>query len=372
MDAKQQSFELTVGLELLETNVPSKSLFLQRLHLQVSPVPLSQRAPQLLSFENIGWYTKNGDWTPELVSAAYNTYGRLIEEQKCLEETGMDGISLAASFANLPSLQSVVMQSTNFGPLGPAELPKDVIELQRQILISPYTTQSFRSSDTGRIQFRNLIRASGVNSLKITDLSVMDDRKLLVPGNLRWHPGDLLMCRNAVAHVRRLYLKLPLYNYQGEYVAGVFENQLGVLMQSMPLLEDLTIVAWPSSSYVPWLSAWEPLQIPILRKVSVQCIDFTEDDLFRYLERHAATLREVELSCIEMRNGSFSSLFQRMRDALGLKRLILSGIFEEIKGSYVHYPSEVMSAIEKFVTRRSQVYPDKELLKCLYEQTISG
>ncbi|KAH8807901.1 hypothetical protein F5884DRAFT_790411 [Xylogone sp. PMI_703] len=362
---------ISIGLELLETNAPSKSLFLQRLYHQKHSVPLPQRASQPLSFENIGWYMGNQDWTPELVSTAYNAYTKLIEEQRLFEEIGMDSIGLGAAFANLPNLQSVVLQSTNFGQMDPEQLPKDVRELRNRVLLCPYTSQIFRSSDTGRIHFRNFLRAVSVNNLKILELSIADDWKFVMPENLRLHPGDLVMCRKAVAHIRRLYLKLPQYNHQGEYVAGFFENQLGVLMQSMPLLEDLTIVARSSSSYVPWLTAWEPLRIPLLRTISVQCIDFAEDDLFRYMERHAETLRVVELSAIEMRNGSFSSLFERMRGALNLERLTLSGIFEDTERSYFHYPPEVMRAIERFVTRRSSKYPYEEISRCSHEQTMS-
>ncbi|KAH8804463.1 hypothetical protein F5884DRAFT_754073 [Xylogone sp. PMI_703] len=366
---RQHVKRLSIGLELLETNAPSKSLFLQRLYHQT--VPLSQRVSEPLSFDNIGQYTENQDWTPRLVLTAYNTYVKLIEEQKLLEETGMDSISLAVAFAGLHNLQSVVIQSTNFEQINSDQLFKDVRELQNLIFLCPYINQIFRPSDTGRIHFRNFLRAASVNSLKILELIITDDRRFVIPENLRVHPGDLLMCKKAIAHIRRLYIELPQYNHQGEYIAGYFENQLGVFIQSMSLLEDLTIIARSSSSYVPWLTTWEPFRIPLLRTISVQCIDFIEDDLFQFMERHAETLRVVELSAIEMRDGSFSSLFKRMRDTLNLERLTLSGIFQDIEGSYVHYSPKVMRAIEKFVTRRSPKYPYEEVLRCLYEQTIS-
>ncbi|KAH8800169.1 hypothetical protein F5884DRAFT_904875 [Xylogone sp. PMI_703] len=368
---RQHVKRLSIGLELLETNAPSKSLFLQRLYHQNHPVPLSQRVSEPLSFDNIGWYTENRDWTPRLVLAAYNAYVKLIEEQKLFEETGMDSISLAAAFANLHNLQSVIIQSTNFGQINSDQLFTDVRELQNLILLCPYINQIFRPLDTGRIHFRNFLRAASVSSLKISELFITDDRRFVTPENLRVHPGDLLMCKKAVAHIRRLYIELPQYNHQGEYIAGYFENQLGVFIQSMPLLEDLTIIARSSSSYVPWLTTWEPFRIPLLRTISVQCIDFIEDDLFQYMERHAETLRVVELSAIEMRDGSFSSLFKRMRNTLNLERLTLSGIFQDIEGSYVYYSPGVMRAIEKFVTRRSPKYPYEEVSRCLYEQRMT-
>lgn len=358
-----------MGFELFESEFIGQHTFLHRLHQQSGQAALSPGVTPPLSFENIGRYAKMRDWTPQRVSAAYARFIMLIEEQKTLEAISMDMLILAASFANLRNLRTVVLQSSNFGQMDPAELPKDVLYLQKQTLLTPYRNVSLRANDVGKIHFRNLIRAAGVNDLTITELVVMDNRHMN-PENLLLHPGDLVMVKRAFKHIRRLYLKLPRYN--GEYVAGYFEGQLGVLMQSMPQLEDLSFVASSASSYVPWLSAWNRLCIPLLRSLSVQCIDFTEDDLVDYFERHAKTLRVVTLSCIEMRDGSFSSLFHRMRNSLNLDRLTLDGIFEDIEGFYAHYSPEVVNAIEQFVTRRSAVYPDREIRQCLYEQTIDA
>jgi hypothetical protein len=307
--------------------------------------------------------TGRRNWTPERVSAAYEAYKRRVDEQKCLETIGMDVITLTAAFANLPNLRSVIIKSDYYRQLDVAELPKDISTIQREILLSPYHTQTLRSRDTGRLHLQHLIRAAGVTGAQITDLTILDSENAMAQAVLRLHPADLFTARRAFQHVRRFHFKLPEYTNKGSQVAIFAEGQLGELIQSMPELEELTLVASSCSPNVPWSTICGTKQLASLCSLDLQRFNFHEDEFLDFLTRHAGSLKAVSLFYVEMYSGTFMSLFHRMRDALRLDRLELDGIFKDVGGDYLDYSFWAARAIERFVTRHSLNYPSEEIFQ---------
>lgn len=274
----------------------------------------------------------------------------------------MDVLALAVAFANLPNLRSVVISSDCYRQTDITQLPKDIATIQREILITPYNTHIFRSRDTGRLHLQNLIRAASVTSSQITDLTILDSDNTMARAVLQLHPADLCVASIAFQHVRRFHFRLPEYTMHN-HVAIFAEGQLANLIQSMPKLEELTLITSSCSPYVPWSTICGIRQLVSLSSLDLQCFNFHEDDFLDFLTRHTGTLRAVCLFCVKLYSGTFKSLFHRMRGALRLDRLELTGEFEDDGGKFLSYSFNAAMAIERFVTRRSSIYPSKEIFQ---------
>ena len=61
-----------------------------------------------------------------------------------------------------------------------------------------------------------------------------------------------------------------------------------------------------------------------LRKLSLCGLRATENELIDFLTRHAATLRNVEMTFVWLKSGSWVTAVQRMKDSLTLKTAIFS------------------------------------------------
>jgi hypothetical protein len=280
--------------------------------------------------------------------------------QKSMESTGMDVLALAVAFANLPNLRSVVISSDYYRQTDITQLPKDIATIQREILITPYNTHTFRSRDTGRLHLQHLIRAASVAGAQITDLTILDSENTMTRAVLQLHPADLCVASITFQHVRRFHFKLPEYT-KHDHVAIFAKGQLAKLIESMPKLEELTLITSSSSPYVPWSTICGTRQLVSLSSLDLQCFNFHEDEFLDFLTRHTGTLRTVCLFCVRLYSGTFNSLLHKMRGALRLDRFELTGAFEDDGGKFLNYSYRAAIAIERFVTRRSSIYPSKEI-----------
>jgi hypothetical protein len=285
-----------------------------------------------------------------------------VEVQKSMESTGMDVLALAAAFTNLPNLRSVVIKSDYYCQTDITQLPKDIAAIQQEILITPYNTHRFRSRDTGRLHLQHLIRAASVTGSQITDLTILDSDNTMARAVLQLHPADLSVASIAFQHVRRFHFRLPEYT-KHNHVAIFAEGELTELIQSMPKLEELTLITSSSSPYVPWSTICRIRQLVSLSSIDLQCFNFHEDEFLDFLTRHTGTLRAMCLFCVQLYSRTFTSLFHRMGGALRLDRFELTGEFEDDGGKFLSYSFNAAMAIERFVTRRSSIYPSNEILQ---------
>lgn len=285
-----------------------------------------------------------------------------VDVQKSMESTGMDVLALTAAFANLPNLRSVIIKSDYYRQTDITQLPKDIAVIQREVLIAPYNTHTFRSRDTGRLHLQHLIRAASVTDSKITDLTILDSENTMARAVLQLHPADLCVASMAFQHVRRFHFRLPEYT-KHNHVSIFAEGQLAKLIQSMPKLEELTLITSPCSPYVPWSTICGSRQLVSLCSLDLQGFSFHEDEFLDFLTRHAGTLRDLCLFCVQLYSGNFKSLFHRVRGALRLGRFELTGEFEDDDGKFLSYSFNAAMAIERFVTRRSSIYPSNEILQ---------
>ena len=104
-------------------------------------------------------------------------------------------------------------------------------------------------------------------------------------------------------------------------------GRLRDFITSAPLLEYLTIQFDCNS---PTLMArlsdlvgdfpWPSLQLAACKMIST-----TEEELMDFYERHTRTLREIRIESMHLDHGSWTSIFERIRDTLSLEKATVCG-----------------------------------------------
>ncbi|RDW74796.1 hypothetical protein BP6252_05938 [Coleophoma cylindrospora] len=357
---------LTLSFELLQKEPATQECYLYWLyHQQVFQCAslLQTAPPRPLTFANIGPAVRRSDWTFDRVSTAYDSYKLRVEEQKTMEALGMDVVVLAAAFARLDNLRGIHIKSDYYGQIniGPTESPRDIVNLQKEILLSPFYTRRSRLRDVGRLHLRDLIRAASVAGPKITDINISASVDMMSPRILALRPEDLHMACLAFQYVKRFYFSLPDYSTTPEDIHIFATGQLARLIQAMPNLEELTLVSATFTCPIPWAAVFGTGRWGSLCVLDLQCFDFHETEFMEFLIRHKSTLHTVKLFCVELYSGTFISLLYNMRENLRLTSLELDGVLEDTAGNFLNYSYNAADALADYVTRRNNIFPFSKL-----------
>lgn len=80
--------------------------------------------------------------------------------------------------------------------------------------------------------------------------------------------------------------------------------------------------------YFDFKSVFRDIQWPFLREVALNCLQGTDDDLLKFLKKHAATLKVVQLYYYKLTQGLWLYTFREMRESLSLEVLRIAGPLE--------------------------------------------
>jgi hypothetical protein len=162
--------------------------------------------------------------------------------------------------------------------------------------------------------------------------------------------------------LRRLKIALPMIGEDG-HVHRLNFRGLSTFIQSAVSLEELWLSFYEIEDTSPVPSQFlRSLNIPYLRTLVLNSVMVKASALLTFLRRHAATLKSIELSCIDLRRGSWEALCLRMRDILTLESSSICGfgMYDRIMGYHtLAYELEYRldRTINDFVQRRTDVNP---------------
>lgn len=129
----------------------------------------------------------------------------------------------------------------------------------------------------------------------------------------------------AFGRLRRLKIALPMIGEDG-HVHRLNFRGLSTFIQSAVSLEELWLSFCEMEDTSPVPSQFlRSLEIPHLRALVLNFAMVKASALLTFLRRHATTLKSIELSCIDLRRGSWEALCLGMREILTLESSSICG-----------------------------------------------
>ena len=267
------------------------------------------------------------------VDEAFARYIKFItkEQSRRFDE---DDDRLATILSILPNLQSIVISDMQFWVWHPSQYLQ-YSKLQQRIWIAPYQDRNVTSAVQRSLRafqsFGNITNLSITGSLDPADLD-LESSPVIFPNIRRLSVSSIRVCFN--------------------------EDYIVKFLQGFPDLTELSVgfEAWGSPSRrILALLFW-----PRLEKLRLDEMWSAEEEFFHAFEVHQQSLTELSVRNSRISQGSWKSLFTRIRDLRPSAEVIAEGyLHEPVAEHWLEITIEVKAQLANFVKDINSSWPFK-------------
>lgn len=279
-----------------------------------------------------GHDSNRGDHTPEIDLSPQHRemYRQRREDQQALLQSGLDTAYLTSAMMSLRNCRSIALDDQT-RPTIASTLAREVGIEPCRMIHNIYAVDE--SVEFVRHIVQGIFAALAAADLPIQELSI--DLGFLNDYGGYISPDMLALPRALVIEARPSLLDLSTVilvvnparwdDRSTDRPDRTWESCLVDFIELFPALSDLELSFYARDEYRRFSCLSLLLSIPTLRRVHLDCVDCTEDDLARFFLRHKSTLREIHLSCVDIVSGggSWYSLACTVQDELQVDGFIL-------------------------------------------------
>ncbi|KAK3370962.1 hypothetical protein B0T24DRAFT_627460 [Lasiosphaeria ovina] len=245
-------------------------------------------------------------------------YKRVLEDQKCMMESGLNTTYLAQAMAAFPNLETVVVDDA-FKPWGATALERQTgVPMANGI-------EAFDSIKFVMQTLRAIILAIAASNISLYQLDLatglleggISPDMLVFPSPvlqyIRSHPISLTSLCLSVSPRNRTHLNSQLVG-----------DLLGFILL-FPGLQRLSLAFNDRDEHEHFPAISQTLRLPGLRFLGIDAVQCTEDELVTLLLGHKDSLEEVCFSLVGIisEGGSWQSLLATVRDKLSIQVLTM-------------------------------------------------